>query len=154
MARGEVARLCRVGEGKTSSGRNSGSSAKRSSKYTSDSTLPDQHAHTHRTQSIYTLSIQNFCSLTQKIHKGVNSLVHRVKSLLKWGWAGFDLFGCRIVFVSLWGRQGGFCGWWRGERRRGEGLLPSSLHTKFNLSILYITDMWAVGLGNITTEYF
>ena len=39
MARGEVARDCRVGEGKTSSGRNSGSSAKRSSKSTSDRTL-------------------------------------------------------------------------------------------------------------------
>lgn len=39
MARGEVARDCRVGEGSTSSGRNSGSSAKRSSKSTSDKTL-------------------------------------------------------------------------------------------------------------------
>lgn len=39
MARGEVARDCRVGEGSTSSGRNSGSSAKRSSKSTSDRTL-------------------------------------------------------------------------------------------------------------------
>lgn len=39
MARGEVARDCRVGEGRTSSGRNSGSSAKRSSKSTSDRTL-------------------------------------------------------------------------------------------------------------------
>ena len=39
MALGEVARDCRVGEGNTSSGRNSGSSAKRSSKSTSDRTL-------------------------------------------------------------------------------------------------------------------
>lgn len=39
MARGEVARDCRVGEGSTSSGRNSGSSANRSSKSTSDRTL-------------------------------------------------------------------------------------------------------------------
>lgn len=39
MALGEVARLCRVGEGRTSSGLNSGSSAKRSSKYVSDKTL-------------------------------------------------------------------------------------------------------------------
>lgn len=39
MARGEVARDCSVGEGSTSSGRNSGSSAKRSSKSTSDRTL-------------------------------------------------------------------------------------------------------------------
>ena len=39
MARGEVAKACRVGEGSTSSGRNSGSSAKRSSKSTSDRTL-------------------------------------------------------------------------------------------------------------------
>lgn len=39
MARGEVAKDCRVGEGSTSSGRNSGSSAKRSSKSTSDRTL-------------------------------------------------------------------------------------------------------------------
>ena len=39
MARGEVARDCKVGEGSTSSGRNSGSSAKRSSKSTSDRTL-------------------------------------------------------------------------------------------------------------------
>lgn len=137
MARGEVARLCRVGEGKTSSGRNSGSSAKRSSKYTSDSTLPDQHAHTHTKYSIYTLPINHFCNLMQKIHKGVNSLVHRVKSLLKRGRAGFDLFGCRTIFVSLWGWQGGFCGWWRGERRGGEGLLPSSLHRKLILSVLY-----------------
>ena len=42
--------LCSVGEGSTSSGRNSGSSAKRSSKYTSDSTLPDQHTDTQRTR--------------------------------------------------------------------------------------------------------
>lgn len=46
MARGEVARLCRVGEGRTSSGRNSGSFAKRSSKYTSDRTL--QHMTNHK----------------------------------------------------------------------------------------------------------
>lgn len=39
MARGEVAKDCKVGEGSTSSGRNSGSSAKRSSKSTSDRTL-------------------------------------------------------------------------------------------------------------------
>lgn len=39
MARGEVARDWRVGEGSTSSGRNSGNSAKRSSKSTSDRTL-------------------------------------------------------------------------------------------------------------------
>lgn len=38
MALGEVARLCRVGEGRTSSGLNSGSSAKRSSKYDSELT--------------------------------------------------------------------------------------------------------------------
>lgn len=53
MARGEVARLCKVGEGKTSSGRNSGSSAKRSSKYTSDSTLSDQQADTQHIQYIH-----------------------------------------------------------------------------------------------------
>lgn len=56
MARGDVARLCRVGEGSTSSGRNSGSSAKRSSKYTSDSTLPDQRAQNNR-WSINTLDL-------------------------------------------------------------------------------------------------
>lgn len=59
MARGEVARLCKVGEGKTSSGRNSGSSAKRSSKYTSDSTLPDQQGHTP-TEYIHTRFIDRF----------------------------------------------------------------------------------------------
>lgn len=40
MALGDVARLCRVGEGRTSSGLNSGSSAKRSSKYDSELTPP------------------------------------------------------------------------------------------------------------------
>lgn len=54
MARGEVARLCRVGEGKTSSGRNSGSSANRSSKYTSERTLPVQQTHTQNTEYMHT----------------------------------------------------------------------------------------------------
>lgn len=56
MARGDVARLCRVGEGKTSSGRNSGSSAKRSSKYTSDNTLPDQRSQTHTQKKRYSIN--------------------------------------------------------------------------------------------------
>lgn len=55
MARGDVARLCRVGEGKTSSGRNSGSSANRSSKYTSERTLPVQQTHTQNTEYIHTI---------------------------------------------------------------------------------------------------
>ena len=62
MARGEVARLCKVGEGRTSSGRNSGSSAKRSSKYTSDSTLPDQHAHNY---TVYTCCPAIICRKRQ-----------------------------------------------------------------------------------------
>lgn len=49
MDLGEVARLCRVGEGRTSSGLNSGSSANRSSKY-----VPDKTLHTD-TSSLVTL---------------------------------------------------------------------------------------------------
>lgn len=134
MARGEVARLCRVGDGKTSSGRNSGSSANRSSKYTSDNTLPVQHTHKDRIHSIYTPSINNS---NTEVYRGINSLVNRVKGLLQRWWAGFDLFGCGTFFVSLWRWQGGLCGWWRRERRGGEGLLPPSLHRKFNTGILF-----------------
>lgn len=82
MARGEVARDCRVGEGSTSSGRNSGSSAKRSSKSTSDKTLLEsQQGHLHRPR------LQLPPSLASPAHAAADpspcSLVHRVKGLLQ-----------------------------------------------------------------------
>lgn len=130
MARGDVARLCKVGEGKTSSGRNSGSSAKRSSKYTSDSTLPDQQGHTHK-ESIYTHALHRWPP--PRTHtKGLNSLVHGVKGLLERRRARFQLLGCRRFFVRMWRWQVGFRGGCRREeRRRREAFLPSGLQTMF-----------------------
>lgn len=92
------------------------------------------HTHKDRIHSIYTPSINNS---NTEVYRGINSLVNRVKGLLQRWWAGFDLFGCGTFFVSLWRWQGGLCGWWRRERRGGEGLLPPSLHRKFNTGILF-----------------
>lgn len=150
MARGDVARLCRVGEGKTSSGRNSGSSAKRSSKYTSDSTLPDQHAHT-QTQTQSTVYIHCPSIISAALHTTFTEVLTHLstesKVFLSGGGRALTFLGVGpSLSVCGGGRAGSVAdGGGRGEEGR------DSFHPAYTESSIYILYATSQGCYERTT---
>lgn len=141
MARGEVARDCKVGEGSTSSGRNSGSSAKRSSKSTSDRTLLESR------QGHFLCPRLQLPLSQQPAHSARSpsrcSLVHRVKGLLQGRGPHLHLLAGTSCLLALRGVPGRpptaaltaaaaatrSWGWSQGRAGRGGGL-PSALQAQ------------------------